>query len=227
MNSKNTLLIGITFLATILTFSAIYSLESEQHIQEKKWAAEIEAFKRWDAKNSFPDNALLFVGSSSIRRWETARAFPKMNVINRGFGGSDIPAVNFFFDNIVACYRPAKICFYAGDNDIAAGHSPETVYHDFVRFCELCDEKLPDTEIIFISIKPSGSRFHLWPRMRQANTLIESFCRTRPRLSYVDLATCLLDKNGTPNDDLFLPDRLHLNQQGYRLWTANLKSLLR
>ena len=41
-----------------------------------RFAASINEFVAWDRKNSFPENAYLFVGSSSIRLWPTAAAFP-------------------------------------------------------------------------------------------------------------------------------------------------------
>ena len=221
-----TYIAAILFSISTLSFSINPSQKNADNLLEKKWASEINAFKQWDAKNSVPDDAVLFVGSSSIRLWETARCFPDIKLINRGFGGSDIQSVNYFFDQIVACYKPSKIVLYAGDNDIAAGLSPEQVCRNFKDFHRLCKEKLPKTEIIYLSIKCSGRRFDQWPAMKKANTLIENFCQTKPNLKYVDLASSLLDKEGIPNDKFFKPDRLHLNQAGYRIWTDRLKPLL-
>ncbi len=221
-----TILISLALLSIACISTLGLSDESSENDYTKRWGPEIHAFREWDAKNSFPDNAVLFVGSSSIRMWETARFFPELKVINRGFGGSDIKAVNYFFDKIVSCYKPSKIVFYAGDNDIAGGLAPEALCEDFKTFCKLCSEKIPAADIIYISIKCSGLRFNLWPQMNKANSLIESFCRTKPNLQYIDLATCLLDDSGIPDHDLFLKDRLHLSEAGYRLWTNRLKPLL-
>jgi len=200
--------------------------EPEETIYDTRWGAEINAFKQRDANHPVPDNGILFVGSSSIRMWETGRFFPESNVLNRGFGGSDIKAVNYFFDSIVSCYTPSIIVLYAGDNDIAAGLSPQEVFKDFQDFYGLCTDTLPAAEVIYLSIKPSGSRIDFWPDMQKANALIEQFCQTKSNLQYLDLASCLLDDDGKPNDVLFIDDRLHLNEAGYRLWTAKLKPLL-
>ena len=200
--------------------------EPEETIYDTRWGAEINAFKQRDEHHPVPDNGILFVGSSSIRMWETDRFFPDLGVINRGFGGSDINAVNYFFDSIVSCYTPSIIVLYAGDNDIAAGLSPEGVFEDFQDFYGLCKEKLPTAKIVYLSIKPSGSRIDFWPDMQQANALIEQFCQTKSNLQYLDLASCLLGDDDKPNDDFFIDDRLHLNEVGYRLWKAKLKPLL-
>jgi lysophospholipase L1-like esterase len=193
---------------------------------EKRWGPEIRAFEQMDAKNSFPDNAILFVGSSSIRMWDTARFFPTLKVINRGFGGSKTREVNYFFDRIVARYTPGTIAFYAGDNDIAGGYSPETVLEDFKTFYKLCTDKLPKTNIIYISIKPCNQRITFWPSMKKANELIEAYCKSKDNLQYMDMASCLLDKNGIPMDDLFKSDRLHLNDKGYEIWAKKLRAVL-
>jgi lysophospholipase L1-like esterase len=183
------------------------------------FAAEIAAFEKWDRQNAVPKDPILFVGSSSIRLWQTADAFPDLPVINRGFGGSAIAHVNRYADRIVVKYKPRLIVFYAGDNDIASGKSPQRVFDDFKKFAELVDQKLPETRIIFLSIKPSPSRAKFWPKVQQANALIDEYIKTRPQLSYVDIATPMLGTDGKPRSELFRDDALHLNETGYELWS--------
>ena len=76
-----------------------------------RFEAEIKAFEAWDRQNSYPPRAVLFVGSSSIRMWQTADGFPELPVINRGFGGSHVSDVNHFVERIVFKYSPRVICF--------------------------------------------------------------------------------------------------------------------
>jgi lysophospholipase L1-like esterase len=226
MKTQTAIITVIVLTLSNLACSLNEPSQSQSNVFEEKWGSEINAFKQWDAKNSVPDDAVLFVGSSSIRLWETARCFPDIKLINRGFGGSDIKSVNYFFDQIVACYSPSKIVLYAGDNDIADGLSPKQVCEDFKAFHRLCKEKLPNAEIVYLSIKCSGLRYHLWPKMNKANTLIDNYCQTKPNLQYVDLASSLLDKEGIPDDSFFEDDKLHLNEAGYRIWTDRLKPVL-
>lgn len=191
-----------------------------------RFAKDIDAFEQWDSKNAFPAASVLFVGSSSIRMWRTREGFPDLPVINRGFGGSHISDVLHFADRIVLPYRPKVIVFYAGDNDVAGRKSAERVRDDYRRFVNLINNRLPQTRLIFVTIKPSGQRWTLWPEMNRANALICDLCKADDRLFFADLATPLLDSEGKPDDDLFLGDRLHLSPNGYAVWNETLRPIL-
>ena len=194
--------------------------------QPDRWEETIRAFEDWDSKNSFPSDAVLFVGSSSIRLWPTRECFKEFAVINRGFGGSQISEVNYYVRRIVLPYAPKVIVFYAGDNDIAAGKSAERVLADYQAFTKLVHASLPGTRIIFVSIKPSRSRWPLWPVTSEANRMIRDFSGKDRRLFYFDAAAPLLNAHGLPNVELFLPDKLHLNAKGYEVWTKLLRPVI-
>jgi lysophospholipase L1-like esterase len=207
---------------------AAFALESAAAKPDPaRFEREIDAFENWDRQNSFPKNAVLFVGSSSIRLWQTAESFPDLPVINRGFGGSTIADINHYFDRIVLKYKPRAIAFYAGDNDIANGKSSQQVYDDFLEFVRLVRDGLGKTPILFISIKPSIARIKLWPKMKQANTSVLRLTGVNSQVIYVDIASPMLNRKvpprpgrpEIPSKDLFLDDGLHLNQRGYALWT--------
>jgi lysophospholipase L1-like esterase len=198
------------------------SKTSGQH----RFESEIAAFEKWDRKNSWPRDAVLFVGSSSIRLWQTAEAFPNVSVINRGFGGSTIADVNHHFDRILPKYKPRAIVFYSGDNDIAAGRSPQQVFEDFQEFARKAHEDLPKTPIFFISIKPSIARQRLWPKMKEANTLIQRLSDFNSQVRFVDVARPMLGVRDAPRKNLFLDDGLHLNAAGYKIWNDTLAPFL-
>jgi len=200
-------------------FASSVGGEGDDKAIEKKWGKSIGQFADWDSKNSWPVDGVLFVGSSSIRMWPTRVSFGDLRVINRGFGGSQISDVNYFVDRIVLKYRPRVIVFYAGDNDVAAGESGKKVFEDYRKFVKIVHGTLAKTAIIYIGIKPSGSRWGLWPVMAEANAMIEDFCGKDRRLVYFDSATPLLDGEGRPDSKLFLDDKLHLNKEGYKIWT--------
>ncbi|MBN2211757.1 MAG: hypothetical protein JW709_10225 [Sedimentisphaerales bacterium] len=210
-------------IAAIATDTAKVDVSNSKEQAVSPWEESICEFEQWDAKNTPPRNAILFVGSSSIRGWKTAQCFPELTVINRGFGGSTIPDVLEFTDRIVVKYHPKVIVFYCGDNDIAGNTTPETVRNNFVVFAEGMAQQLPNTPIIFISIKPSGSRWSLWPRMQEANKLIKTYCEDHEKLYWLDLGSCLLGDDGRPDDSLYSDDRLHLSDKGYAVWTNQLR----
>jgi lysophospholipase L1-like esterase len=189
--------------------------------------SEIRAFEKADKRQMPPANATLFVGSSSIRFWTTlATDFPEFPTINRGFGGSRIVDSTYYADRIIVPYHPSRIVFYAGDNDIADGRTPEQVEADFQAFVRKVRSELPDTPIYFISIKPSLLRWLLVDKIRAANALIEHDIAADPSLHYVDVFTAMLGPDGKPRRELFRWDGLHMVRKGYELWISILKPVL-
>jgi lysophospholipase L1-like esterase len=190
-----------------------------------RFAAEIEAFVAWDSKNAVPVDGILFVGSSSMRLWATAEAFPGQPVINRGFGGSELSDVLHFYDRIILPYAPAAIFVYAGDNDIEHGKPADQVYGDWLELADRILEDLPGCRLYFLSIKPSKARWAIWPEMQEANRRVREHAAGHERLGYVDLAAPLLGADGLPKD-VYLGDGLHLNADGYALWREALAPYL-
>lgn len=190
---------------------------------DNRWEKEILAFERQDAQQRPPENAVLFVGSSSIRLWKLADSFPDLKVINRGFGGSQLADSVHFADRIVIAYRPRLVVLYAGDNDLAAGKKPAQVLADFQQFAAKVKAGLPDTPIAYIAIKPSIKRRALMDRIRETNTSIERFIAGDERLIYVDVFQPMLTADGEPRPELFREDGLHLNAEGYKLWASLLR----
>src|SRR6476619_4895956 len=117
-----------------------------------RFETEIAAFEKWDHQNAVPQNCILFVGSSTIRLWQTADAFA---------------------DRIVFKYKPRTIVFYAGDNDIAGGHSPDKVFANYESFAKSVHERLPDTKLIYLAIKPSPLRWKMWPQSQTVNSRVK------------------------------------------------------
>lgn len=200
---------------TLTSFSAFAAPE--------KWVNDINRFTEADVLTPPPRNGIVFVGSSSIRMWTTlAKDFPGLPVINRGFGGSELGDSVAFAERIVTAYQPRTVVLYAGENDINAGHSPESVHAHFKAFRAKVHAALPKTRIIFIAIKPSPSRWKLKDEMIRANQLIAAECRQDKRLTFLDIWPDMLNANGEPRPELFIKDMLHMKPEGYAIWTARL-----
>jgi hypothetical protein len=194
----------------------------------EKWTAAIDKFTQADATNPPPRDGIVFVGSSSIVRWTTlATDFPGLPLINRGFGGSQLEDSVFYADRIVIPYRPRMVVLYAGDNDLNAGKTPETVLADFKAFCAKVHAALPQTKIIYIAIKPSPSRWKNKDKVIRANTLITEECAKDKRLVYADIFTPMLNEKGEPRPELFVKDMLHMNEAGYAVWKPVIAPLLK
>jgi len=216
--------LALVFLTVGLPFQHVVA---EDKSDFGKWEKEIAAFEAQDKEKAPPQKAVVFVGSSSIRLWDLKKSFPDLEVINRGFGGSQIADSVHFADRLIVKHKPRLVVFYAGDNDIAAGKTPDRVAEDFKSLVEVIHKGLPKTKIVFIAIKPSPSRWALVDKQRKANALIEAFCKKDERLTYLDVATPILGNDGKPRQNLFQKDGLHLNAEGYKLWASLLEPLLK
>ncbi|MBN8884878.1 MAG: hypothetical protein J0I77_04120 [Rudaea sp.] len=183
------------------------------------WEPDIRKFEESDRAQPPKAGTIVFIGSSSIQKWQDVAAdFPAKRVLNRGFGGSRIADSTYYAGRVVVPYKPAMVLLYAGDNDINDGHTAQQVLDDYVAFVTRVRKELPAVPIAFISIKPSPSRVKLLPVMREANEKIRAYAAAHPHLLYIDVASKMLDAKGQPREDLFIEDRLHMNRAGYDLW---------
>jgi len=193
------------------------------------WGFQIAAFERADRLNPHKPGVIVFTGSSSIRYWKTlADDMKPLDVINRGFGGSQIAQVNHYASRIILPYRPRAVVLYAGDNDLAwpASKTPEEVFGDFKEFVQIVHTQLPETWIYYVSIKPTIRRRGIWEKEQKTNALIADYIRTQPRTQFIDVSAAMLDAQGNPLGEIFRWDGLHMNAKGYVIWTSIIKPIL-
>jgi len=189
--------------------------------------SEISAFEQADLASPPPANPVLFTGSSSIRVWpDLAGDFPSYSVMNRGFGGSQMSDVLYYFDRVVAVYDPALILVYEGDNDLASGKSVDQVYADYVAFLALVEGQLPDADVAFIATKPSPSRSQYLEVTQELNARLNDLASNNSHLWFIDVFTPMLNDSGQPRPELFGSDMLHMNAAGYELWQSIIEPVL-
>jgi lysophospholipase L1-like esterase len=220
---------SLSLLAAVLLLGQIslaVAQEKAPEAREDRWEPAIRKFEEADAKTPPTKGGILFLGSSSIVRWDLKKSFPDLELINRGFGGSEIADSVRHFERIVPPHAPRLVVFYAGDNDLRSGRTPEQVRDDFVALCKKLHAALPETKIIFFSIKPSPSRIKLLSKQIEANHLIQMVCEEDPRREYLSVVREMLGDDGLPREELFVADQLHLSPAGYELWTKKLRPLL-
>ncbi len=181
-------------------------------------AERIEEFAAYDAMNSFPADATVFVGSSSIVRWDTGDRFRGMPLLNRGFGGSQMSDLVHYVEETVLRYSPRTVVVYEGDNDTSAGKRSQQVLEDYQQFVEAVLTAQPSTRIVILSIKPSLARWDVWPEMQESNARIEAYARGDARVDFVDVGTDMLGADGLPIPELFVSDGLHMTAAGYDIW---------
>src|SRR3954462_8648172 len=167
----------LRWLPFLLTLALVSSFALAKEHDFAKWEKAIAAFQATDEKAAPAKGGLVFVGSSTIVRWKTlAEDFPGLNVINRGFGGNEIEDCTHFAEQTIFPYEPKMIFLRAGGNDLHNGKSVEQVFSDFKAFVAKIRTKLPDTEILYISMSPSIARISEIDRNKAANALIKKYC---------------------------------------------------
>jgi lysophospholipase L1-like esterase len=192
-----------------------------------RWEQEIAAYEQADRTHPPPRDAVLFIGSSTIRLWTTlARDFPEHRVINRGFGGSQIVDAAHFAERVILPYAPRMILLRAGGNDLWAGKSPEQVFAEFRAFVEQVHARLPQTDIVYISLSPSIARWKQAEQEKLLNALVEGYVRGKTHLRYLETYPMVLGADGRPRPELFVADQLHFNAEGYRLLAERVRPCL-
>ncbi|WP_343688294.1 GDSL-type esterase/lipase family protein [Chitinophaga sp.] len=190
------------------------------HAQDKpRFWDDVQTIKHYDQMYAPPANPILFVGSSSIRKWEDAeRTFAAYDVLNRGIGGAVVNDIIFYLNDIVFPYHPREIVLYVGENDIPAGATPDTVLERTKRLITAIRAQLPEIPVTYISIKPSPSRDQYRQTVQAANSLIKEYLNTQHKITWVDVFTPMLTRDGNSRPEIFQSDMLHLNKDGYKIW---------
>ena len=197
---------------------------------------DIQNFKKQDSISSPPKNAILLIGSSSFTMWKDVQSyFPGYPIINRGFGGSTLSDQIRYANDIIFLYEPKQIVIYCGENDLASSDSV-TAQMVFDRFKTLYQmiRGITKAPVAFISLKPSPSRRHLFPKMNETNQLILEFISLQKsaldsqpvNIEFIDVHQKMLNESGQPMPEIFLDDSLHMNEKGYAIWKKEIEPYL-
>jgi hypothetical protein len=216
----------LSLAVSILVLLSQLASAAETNHNFARWEKDIAAFEQVDATNPPPKTGVEFIGSSTIGRWKTlAQDFPDQPVYNRGFGGSEIVDSTHFASRVIFPYAPKMIVLRAGGNDLWAGKTPERVFADFQEFTAIVHAKLPETEIVFLSLSPSLARWKQHEQEKELNRLIEEFVHQTRHMKYIETYDLPLGADGQPRAELFVADKLHFNADGYKLLVARVRPL--
>lgn len=183
-----------------------------------KWEKTIAAWEKADREAIPEPGAVLFAGSSTIVRWKSLAAdFPSVRVLNRGFGGNQIKDSTHYAERMIFPYAPSMIFLRAGGNDINAGWPAEDVFEDYKKFVAKVRGKFPGLPVVFIGLSPTIKRWEQVAEGDKLNAMVAAWCKTQEGLSYIDCSQMTLGADGKPRPELFVDDKLHLSEAGYKL----------
>jgi lysophospholipase L1-like esterase len=196
--------------------------------KEEPFGKEIQKFEQLDSANApILRGQIMVYGSSTVRFWKTSDsdfAHLGLKVVNRGFGGSQMPNALRYFERIVIPHAPKWLFLYEGDNDLATGRTVDSVFTDYKTFIAKVDSALPKTRLVIFSAKHSPSRMAYFEQQKQLNMLLKNYIKPLPNVYFIDTATPMLNEKGEPDAKYFLKDMLHMNEIGYALWTQQVRN---
>ncbi len=198
-------------------------------IDPLRFTAEIEAFEKEDKATPPPKDAIVVTGASSIRRWHPTIKddLAPLTIIPRGFGGSTMEDALYWIDRVAITYAPRAVVVYEGDNDTGRYQVPPAkIAEQFVAIVKKIHAALPKTRVYVIGIKPSVSRWDVWPVSVKANELLKAYADKEDLVEYIDVAKTMLQPDGHVMTDIFVEDNLHLNPKGYKIWSAAVRAVL-
>jgi len=217
------IVLGLGLAAGYFYMGILAQMNNEDPMYWEDDIVEIEA--RYDVT---PDVDIVFIGSSSIRKWDSlADDFSEYSVVNHGFGGSKVADSTFYYDRLVTPFTPELVVIFSGTNDVHGmtdnSKTGQQVFDNFKDFYEKSQLETPGVPVVYISITPTPSRWDVWSDAQEANDLIEAYAETQDNLYFVDAVDEFM-KNGVPNKDLFQGDNLHLTEEGYQIWAELIKT---
>jgi len=215
-------------LACVLLGAALLAAQAPRlQAKPEDWKASIEAYERLDEQKAPARGGIVFTGSSTIVMWRSLEAdFPGLPVINRGFGGSELPDLTHYADRIVLPYEPRAVVVYSGENDMGAGKEPERLLQDFRGLVARLRAARPGLPIVYIGLRPSPVRWAIRERVQRANALIAAECASLGHTAFVEVYSLMVDGQGALREELFMPDHLHMKPEGYALWRPRVAAAL-
>jgi hypothetical protein len=216
-------------IALIILISCVPLSKYRELPEVKAWESDIEKFEQLDISKSYPSDAILIAGSSSIRLWSTiGKDMMPYNVIQRGYGGAKLSDFAIYADRIIYPHPCQAIVIFIA-NDISGNEndkSPLEVSQLFRKTLYIIRRKFTDTPVFWISVTPTPSIWAVWPEIKEANGMIKDICKSHRNTYFIDTEKYFLNSSGLPRSELFLDDKLHLNADGYAIWTGIIKNEL-
>ncbi|WP_114408152.1 GDSL-type esterase/lipase family protein [Larkinella punicea] len=226
MKKRASVEVTIRFILPILLIWI--AAETRLLAQEPRFESEIKAYEAKAVDDPPVPGSTFFVGSSTWRLWRPTleEDFNQFSPVNRGFGGATIPDVVRVMDRIILPYRPARVVFSCGGNDLANGDEPETVVKNFKTFLARLWQANPLAEVYFVSNRHSPARQKFRKQGDRFNQEIKKLAGKLDGLYYIDVVPLTDDQDGKGRSELFLADGLHLNREGQQLWIPVISAAL-
>jgi lysophospholipase L1-like esterase len=115
---------------------------------------------------------------------------------------------------------------YEGDNDLASGTSPEEIAAQFEEFSARLAKQVPGAKLVFVSARPSLAREALKAKQQDLNQRIAAIAAKKKGHYVIDMHSPFYNADGTLMQDIFVADKLHLNEKGYVIFAKQIQNFI-
>jgi hypothetical protein len=196
---------------------------------QKKWAKAIDEFDELNKTEAHPADSILFIGSSSIRRWLTMSTdMAPYATVRRGYGGAMYTDMAVFAERVVSPHQYRALVMFVGNGVVGAptDHTPDQIEQLTRHIVHVSHQHQPRSPVFLIEITPCEKRFDAWPKIRAVNARLREIALSTPHTYFIPTASHYLKADGTPRPELFVEDKLHLSESGYKLWSTLIRRRL-
>lgn len=216
-----------TLAAVVVTGTTVGVVSGQAPAAAGRFEKNVVAYEEADRTMPPPRGAILLVGDSQFYRWRTlAEDLPGYLVINRGIDSFQTSDLSHYAERLVLPYAPRLIVTHVGGNDVNNGRTPEQILADFQAFVVRVRASMPDVPIAFSGITPGPGRWNQADVRTRTNDAVRAWVATQPAMHFIDLWDAMLTADGQPREDLWVEDRVHPNQAGYRIRVEAMRSIL-
>lgn len=168
---------------------------------------------------------LLFIGNSITHCYESAGInvwnayYAHRNAVNMGCGWDRTQHLLWRLDHTDFSHvHPKLAILLIGTNNCDGDlNTPEEIADGIILNCKRLREKLPGTKILLLAIFPRDSLPSPVRAKAAEASLLASRIADGNMITYMDIGSIFLGDGGRISPEI-MPDYLHPNEAGYRLW---------
>lgn len=200
-----------------------------REVAEKKWSKAIDEFDAQNQAETHATDSILFIGSSSIRRWLTMDTdMAPYSTIRRGYGGAKFTDMAVYAERVITPHKFRAVVMFVGNGVVGepGDHTPDQIEALARHIVGVAHGHAPGSPVCLIEITPCEKRFDAWKKIRAVNARLREIALTTPDTYFIPTASHYLKPDGTPRPELFVGDKLHLSESGYTLWATLIRRRL-
>ena len=195
----------------------------------KKWSAPYEAEVQYKGQ-------IVFFGASNFTRWSTEYGMKPLRecllgksgapcVVNRGIGGSNTEHQLCAYPTLIRPLEPKVLVYSAGfGNGLSDGYSLEELWELAQRVLVYARTDFPDMPVYLCGSTLNGKRGEEYlENVKRWDAWLRDYAEKAPNCTFVDVAGC----EALQRMDIYVEDRVHYNQEGYLLYEAFFKEVLK